>query len=246
MEKKHQDSTHDKLRKVLLTALKSNVFSACSVGWFTTDWGGGKSKLVHFGRAGEGGGTSAVADTTLFDLASLTKPLCTSLCLLALIEEKQINRDDPLEKYFTIHKPEQKNITILDLINHCSGLPAHRSYYQKLINIGGDKRGDTPRETIVETIVDWILDEKLVYQPGTSHIYSDLGYILLGSIIAKVSGSTLDAYWREKIVQPLSLESELFFPQQPRDKDRIYAPPGCVVGQKEGSMDWFTMIIVGL
>ncbi len=222
MEKTHQDTAQKKivelLTKFLANALKNNVFSACSVGWFQIDAAGSTSHLVHYGQAGEGKGTSAVSDTTIFDLASLTKPLCTSLCMMALVEEKKINMDDPLDTYFTISGAEHKNITILDLINHSSGLPAHQPYYQKLICLAGDKRR--------ESHLDWILNEKLVYEPGTAHLYSDLGFMLLGRIIEKVSGTTLDAYWRKKIVLPLSLDRELFFSNQQRNKGRIYAITG--------------------
>lgn len=218
MEKTALDSVHDKLAVLLENALKNNVFSACSVGWFKIERAGGQRHLVHYGRAGEGKAASAVDDTTFFDLASLTKPLCTSLCMLTLVEEKKINMDDPLDKYFTIRGTQQKNITILDLINHCSGLPAHRPYYQKLTALTVDKRQDS--------LIDWILSENLDYEPGTAHLYSDLGFMLLGSIIEKVVGTTLALYWREKIVSPLSLEDELFFGRQQKNKHRIYAGTG--------------------
>ncbi len=218
MEKAHQATAHYKLSELLKNALKNDVFSACSVGWFSLDRSGSKCHLVHCGRAGEGKGTVVVDDTTVFDLASLTKPLCTSLCMLALVEEKKIHIDDPLEKYFNLCVREQKKITIFDLINHCSGFPAHRPYYKKLIRLAGGKRRDA--------VIDLILNEKLVYEPGTAHIYSDLGFMLLGKIIEKVAGTTLDEYWQEKIVLPLTLERELFFPKTETNKDHLYAATG--------------------
>ena len=208
----------EKLAELLTNALKNNVFSACSVGWFTINSAGCKSQLRHYGQAGEGEGKTAVNDTTLFDLASLTKPLCTSLCLLDLVKEKKIHPDDLLGKYFTLGEAAQKKITILDLLNHCSGLPAHRPYYQKLIGLADDKRKNT--------LIAWILSEKLLYAPGSAHLYSDLGFMLLGSIVEKVSGTTLDAYWREKIVLPLHLDEELFFSPHHISKGSSYASTG--------------------
>ncbi|MCP3930669.1 MAG: serine hydrolase, partial [Bacteroidetes bacterium] len=101
---------------------------------------------------------------------------------------------------------DKKNISIFPLLSHSSGLPAHRPYYTKL--------KDYPLIDRKETLIQWILAEKRAYPPGTQHLYSDLGFILLGYIIEKVSGTNLDSYWLKNIAQPLHVEKYFCFPQR--------------------------------
>jgi CubicO group peptidase (beta-lactamase class C family) len=63
----------------------------------------------------------------------------------------------------------------------------------------------------MEHAINWILSENLSYQPGTKNLYSDLGFILLGRIIEKISGESLDRYWNKKTLSPLGLDKSLFF-----------------------------------
>ena len=112
--------------------------------------------------------------STFYDLASLTKPLVTALSLLVLLEEKQIELGSPLNTLFPQKIPyDKEKITLADLMAHSSGLPGYRPYFSELLDIQGF-------EARKERIVDLILTEKLVYQVGLRHLYSDLGYILLG------------------------------------------------------------------
>lgn len=218
MQRTTTDPIHEKMSKIIENAFKKNVFSACSVGYFRQDEKGTPSHLAHYGLAGEAQKLSMVDEATVFDLASLTKPLCTALCMLALMEQKKINGDDTLGDYFTLRGRQQQKITIMDLLNHCSGLPAHRPYYKKLLGLAEDQR--------LEAVIDWILAENLLYEPGSAHLYSDLGFILLGKIIEKAAGTTLDKYWQEVIVQPLHLDGDLFFAAQAKNNNGLYAGTG--------------------
>ena len=103
------------------------------------------------------------------------------------------------DKYLACHE----KIRLFQLLNHTSGLPAHRPYYKKLVAF--------PLAERMDIIVDWILAEKLLFQPGTDNLYSDLGFILLGRIIEKVSGEPLDEFWHKKIIKPLDLDKGLYF-----------------------------------
>ncbi|HFQ82235.1 MAG TPA: serine hydrolase, partial [Desulfobacterales bacterium] len=102
------------------------------------------------------------------------------------------------------------SITLRQLLNHGSGLPAHRPYYRENNNQGK------------QYIIDKILHEKLVYQPGTKQIYSDLGFMIIGEIVAVKSGMRLEEYVSKFIYKPLALNNLLFF--DPNKKDVIYAP----------------------
>lgn len=218
MEKRRADPYKKKLDILLNDALKKRVFSACSVGYLKINQQGTDSNILHYGRAGKGKGVSPVDDQTVFDLASLTKPLVTSLCMLALIEEKQINIDERIDAFFKVRRPGYSKISLMHLLTHSSGLPAHRHFYTKLQCMADTKRMDI--------LVDWILDEELLYEPGTENVYSDLGFMLLGRIIEKVSGSSLDEYWRRKIIFSQDLDSDLFFAAKQKNDSRIFADTG--------------------
>lgn len=218
MEKRTADIDHEKLDTVLNDAIKKKVFSACSVGYFRINEQVMDGDILHYGRAGAGEGISVVDDNTVFDLASLTKPLVTSLSMLALIEEKRIHVNEKMDKFFKVRVPGQSKISLLHLLTHFSGLPAHRPFYKKLISLSFTERMDS--------LIAWILEENLLGTPGIENIYSDLGFILLGRIIEKVSGETLDEYWRRKIVFPLALDKDLFFASKQKTGSRVYVPTG--------------------
>jgi CubicO group peptidase (beta-lactamase class C family) len=221
MEKRDYDILKKNIDKLLEKAIKKHVFTACSVGFFVNNEQGRVRYIFNSGVAEGRNGVFPVNRETVFDLASLTKPLVTSLCLLALMEEKKVGTSDTLDKFFKTVPFEKSSITILQLLTHSSGLPAHRPYYQELVKHPDDKRA--------AMLIDWILAENLVFDPGTAHLYSDLGFILLGRIIEKISGETLDEYWKRKILQPLQrigLEKGLFFPGKQKNMTLVYAGTG--------------------
>ena len=65
-----------------------------------------------------------------------------------------------------------------------------------------------------EWLLDCILEEGLEYETGTGHLYSDVGYILLGYVVEKKSGVGLDHYWRDNVAEPAGVAETLFFPTQ--------------------------------
>ena len=184
-------------------ALKNQVFTASSVGILMKENKAMVGNIFNYGFAGENKEIFPVDKRTVFDLASLTKPLVTSLCVLALMQEGKLDIDDKLDKFFKTTSSGLNNVKLLHLLTHSSGLPAHRLYYKKLV--------DFPEAERMELLIDWILTENLSFQPGIDNLYSDLGFILLGRIIEKLSGETLDQYWRRKIILPLDLDKGLFF-----------------------------------
>ena len=139
-----------------------------------------------------------------FDLASLTKPLATTMAILCLLKMKKIALEEKLSSLLEKEiKGDIKNITIKHLLGHCSGLPAHREYFRLLKDIPVNKRGD-----FVETL---LLKEDMEYEPETKAVYSDLGFMLLGRIIEKKSGYSLEHFVHEKVLQPFKLEKNIFF-----------------------------------
>lgn len=147
-----------------------------------------------------------------FDLASLTKPLATVPAVLSMLKKKMISLDDRLPDLLGRQIPvDKKNITLRHLLNHCSGLPAHKPYYRELKSFNHDKGH----------IVDKIIHEKLEYPTGTEQIYSDLGFMLIGEIVALKTGMKLGEYVSKVIYEPLSLNNLLSFNKK---KNIIYAP----------------------
>ena len=132
-----------------------------------------------------------VTPSTFFDLASLTKPLVTTLAVLSLIKEHKLSLDAYLAPYFESEiTPEKRDIKIGHLLNHCSGLAAYRPFYKEFSH--------HPLSERKNRICQSILEEELEYSPQTKTVYSDLGFILLDSIIEKITGTSLEIYIQEK------------------------------------------------
>ena len=76
---------------------------------------------------------SPMTPDTIFDLASLTKPLATALAIFRLVDEGRVRLDDPVARFFhTFGVHGKSQVTIRDLLTHASGLPAHRPYFEEV------------------------------------------------------------------------------------------------------------------
>ncbi len=214
-----------KLDICLTNALKNKVFSGCSVGIFKVGKKRIEKKIYYYGENQYGIDAVPVDEWTIFDLASLTKPLVTALCILALVEEGKVALEDRLKLFFNQVSGAAKDIKILQLLNHTSGFPAHCPYYLDLLHLEKEYRFDQ-----LEAL---ILEEKIIYAPGTMSVYSDLGYILLGRIIEKITGESLDSYWSRKIIVPLQLVEGLFFTNNRNADTKVYATTGNCIWSKK-------------
>ena len=136
---------------------------------------------------------------TKFDLASLTKQF-TALSIMQLEEKKLLNVNDKIDKYLP-QFPHGNEITIHQLLNHTSGLPEHPEEF--------DIRKFRPSNKI-DTDTAKKMNVSLTFAPGSSFSYSNTGYILLGYIIEKTSGKTLDSYFAENIFNPLDMKNTGF------------------------------------
>ena len=151
---------------------------------------------------------------TVYDLASLTKQLATTISIMVLLNEGKIDLHDPLFKYFPEFKDtEKQDISIFHLLTNSAGFTAWRSYYQYLLS--KEKEEDRPLIAKPEAkhfIYDFICREELEYKPGTKSVYSDLGFIILGFLIEKVTGMRFDEFCQDYIYKPLNLKSTFFNP----------------------------------
>ena len=135
---------------------------------------------------------------TVFDLASLTKPMATTTAMMLLVRDGRVALDDPACTVIPeFSRGARAAVTFRQLLNHTSGLPAWKPYYESVIPA---KAGIQRR----------LHDEDLVAAPGEQCLYSDLGFMLLGEAIERLSGRPLDLFCRDEIFAPMGLSSTFF------------------------------------
>ena len=140
-----------------------------------------------------------MTETTIFDIASLTKVVATAPAIMQLVEQGKIRLQDPVTKYWPEFKSRGKDaITVGQLLTHYSGLRPDLDL--KLVWNGYD------------TAMKMILAEKPVAEPGTRFIYSDINFEILGELVRRVSGKNLDEYCAANIFEPLGMGDTRFRP----------------------------------
>lgn len=138
-------------------------------------------------------------DDTIFDLASLTKPLATGLAFMKLVGEGRVTLDSPLSQLLTgIRLNDKKELTVRQILCHCAGFPDWRPFYLELEKFMPERRKEILRSLII--------DDPLVYKPGKKYIYSDIGFMVLEWIIEKVTGKVMSSYIDHTFYRPLSLK----------------------------------------
>ena len=138
---------------------------------------------------------------TVYDLASLTKPLVTGALLALLVERGRVGLDSPVADYLPqFGEGDKRGVTVRHLLTHTSGLPAWLPLYME---------ADEPSR-----VLDVIAARPLEQRPGARVVYSDLGFITLGLLAQTVAGSKLDELARREIFQPLGLARTFFNPEQ--------------------------------
>lgn len=138
---------------------------------------------------------------TIYDLASVSKVVSTTTCIMKLIEEGKIRLYERVSTYV----PEflWKDVTVWDLLTHTSGLPADVIRSKEILS--------------KEELWKRIFLDHLIYPKNTKIVYSDLGFIILGRIIENVTGATLDQYAHKNIFEPLEMMDTGY---NPKDKER--------------------------
>ncbi len=197
-------SLEKKLHSLLANGVKNKVFTGAAAAVAFGKPRERKNYISTFGKVDLMQGSRGVDINTFFDLASLTKPFATTLAVLCLIKDKKIDINEKLSSLLRVNVgADKKNITLQQILSHSAGFKDHENYYEIL-----EKKSE---KQSYEDVIELIINEPLVYTPGTNNIYSDLGYILLGKIVEEKSGQFLDVYVREKIMKPLGLENGIFY-----------------------------------
>jgi CubicO group peptidase (beta-lactamase class C family) len=158
------------------------------------------SVLVEYGAGSLDWAPSPRPDeNTLWDMASLTKVVGLTTAMMQLSEAGKVDLDAPVQRYVKeFQGPNKERVTLRHLLTHSSGLPAWRPLY---------KETDSPaaaRALAVATALDTL--------PGIRMVYSDLGAIILGVIVERVSGEPLDAYLARHVFGPLRMTSTTYRP----------------------------------
>ena len=196
----------DELDTLFGEALAEKVFPGAAVAVsFSDSYGKTFRYCREYGYTEPWKKTTSVDGTTAWDLASLTKPLVTVLTLLKLLSAGRLRWHDSLGDLLPdlAMEKDKRQIRLDELMSHCSGLVAHRPYYVAMIGMEPAQR----RRAIVERI----LAEPLHSVPGTTYLYSDLGYILLAVVIERIFGCSLQDAYISEITKPLGLSNDLFF-----------------------------------
>lgn len=139
---------------------------------------------------------------TIYDLASLTKPLVTALLVVRVAERGVLDLNAPLAHYLNeFNHEDMREITLTQLLTHTSGLPNWRPLY-----LEAQTRANVP------AAIARVLLEPQPLHASREVIYSDLNYILLGFILERVIGDRLDRLAKREIFEPLHLERTMFNP----------------------------------
>ena len=160
----------------------------------------------------------SVLVSTVYDLASLTKPLATVTSLILLVQNGQCRLDAHLAEYLEeCTESPIGSATLRDLLTHQSGLPGWRGYYERLSPDGTVPSSREGRSSAKQKLLNLIRSEPLVYERGARSLYSDLGFMLLGMIVERTSGRSLNQFFSDRILHRLGKPSIQFVLPEERD-----------------------------
>ncbi|KLI06931.1 beta-lactamase [Mycolicibacterium conceptionense] len=147
-----------------------------------------------------------MTEDTIFDLASLSKSIATTTAFMQLYERGQVNVDDPVQTYLPdfnpANDPRRAQVTVRMLLTHTSGIAGDLS----LDGPWGLDKADKA-EGIHRALGAWV-----VYEPGRLFHYSDINFILVGTIIERITGQPLDRYVQDNVFAPLGLSETHYLP----------------------------------
>ena len=180
-----------------------------------------------------------VTENTIYDVASLTKIMATTLAIMKLYDEGKIKIEDKLSDYLPYMKnTDKEHITIASVMTHTAGLQAWIPFYKKTLTTENtlcptiysevevaDFQTEVCKNLYIknsykDSIIAQIIKSKL---KDNQYLYSDLGFYLLAEIVQKISGKPLDQYVEDNFYRPMGLVRTLFNPLERFDLTDI--PP---------------------
>ncbi len=162
---------------------------------------------------------------TVFDLASLTKPLVTTTLIMQLVEQGELRLSDPVGKYLQqLTDAEVKKITMLQLLTHSSGLAD-----------GFDRREFWQGKAGLDAALAKL---QLKTKPDQQFVYSDIGFILLGLVVEQVTKQPLDLLAQQRIFQPLKMKDSRYLPLDKPSQDVAYVQRIAPTENLKGDVDY--------
>jgi serine-type D-Ala-D-Ala carboxypeptidase len=202
--------THRVIQAALLSAVDDGIFPGAQL---AVRLCGELQCVIVAGQMSSEPPGLPVQPTTIYDLASLTKPLVTVTSVLLLIQRAKLTLGDCVQEVVTeLEGAPIGQATVRDLLAHRSGLPGWRPFYQRLEARGivpGLSGGDL---SVKQQVLKMIRDEPLIYMGGERCVYSDLGFMLLGFLVERLSGMALDRWYEDAVVRPLGADPMMFCP----------------------------------
>ena len=147
-----------------------------------------------------------MTEDTVFDLASMTKSLATATAVLQLYERGEVGIDDPVQTYLPefnpANDPGRARVTLRMLLTHTSGLAGDLSMGGPWGLDRADKHEGIRRA----------LATPLAFEPGAVFHYSDIGFIILGALVEKLTGEPEDLYVAHNVFEPLDMQDTRYLP----------------------------------
>lgn len=200
-----------------------------------------RAEIFHDGRRVYSGGNAP--DSTWFDLASVTKVISTTSLFLSLARDRELDGEMRLRAFFP---QAAADVSLDDLLFHRSGLPPFLQFFEAEMNGHPDLFDeDCPvelRAQVRQSVVARALAVPPQSRPGERAVYSDIGFMLLGEVIAKAASQPLDSAFESLIAGPLRLGARYRRLSEKRPLPELLAPTGkrrprdAAPGQ-EGSFD---------
>jgi len=192
----------DALDKTIEAAIEAKQIpgAVCLVGRVAPD---GKLEVLHrkaYGLRSEEPVREEMTVDTIFDAASVTKVAATTASVMKLFEQGKIRLYDRVTEYLPEFQGGKSDITVRQLLTHFGGLRPDLDL--------------KPAWSGYQTGVDKALVDVPVAEPGARMIYSDIGFLLLGEIVHKVSGKMLNEYVRDEVYTPLGMTESSFLPPE--------------------------------
>ncbi len=188
---------------VLLQAISEHAFPGAAYGvWLR----GNVVAMAAVGRFTYAPDAPPMQPETIFDLASVSKVVATTSLAMRLWERGQLDLEQPIFRWLpefvaipdATHIAERQRVTTRMLLAHASGLPAYARLFEQC---------DT-----AASLLDACLRMPLEAPPGTRAVYSDIGFILLGQLLERIAGETLDVFCQREIFAPLGMTHTAFCP----------------------------------
>lgn len=167
--------------------------------------------VMHRGVQVFGGVAGNVSGDTRFDLASVTKVLCTTALFLRFWTEGKVGPETPVARYFPGSPVGEAGATVADLLYHRSGLPPFVPFFAQALTSHPELLEpacpSATRARVRDEVIQAAAATPLANPLRTATAYSDVGFILLGEILARAGGASLDVLFSRHVAEPLGLSA---------------------------------------